>query len=83
MAASVGRKRVAEPVTVPCTQRIDPAGPPFIADHRPMQLCAAPAERISRELERNWRAVFDYRVLDYRVLEVSTGGAGISIGGPE
>jgi len=78
VAASVGRKRVAEPVTVRAPQRIDPAGPPFIADHRSMHLCAEPAERISRELERDWRAV-----PVYRVLEVSTGGAGISIGGPE
>jgi len=43
-----------------------------------MQLCAEPAERISREFEPDWRAV-----PLYRVLEVSTGGAGISIGGPE
>jgi hypothetical protein len=78
MAASFGRKRVAEPMTVPCTHTIDAAGPPFIADRRPMQLCAASAEKISRELERDWRAV-----LHYRVLEVSIGGAGISIGGPE
>lgn len=39
--------------------------------------CAAPAERISRELEPDWGAVLIYRVLGV------TGGAGISIGGPE
>ena len=80
MAASVGRKRIAEPVTVRAPiGSIPRAGHPLQTTH-----CRPPAAVAALPLKGFPASSSGIGAVPvYRVLGVSTGGAGISIGGPE